>query len=88
MGWSIHHPVGLIHYTPAACQRGYTLFSTTRGGRDAYLIDMNGNVVHRWHSDEGIHYAYLLFLLILFQLEDLELDRYQIYPLLLLYLDV
>ena len=60
MGWSIHHPVGLIHYTPAACQRGYTLFSTTRGGRDAYLIDMNGNVVHRWHSDEGIHYAYLL----------------------------
>lgn len=60
MGWSIHHPVGLIHYTPAACQLGYTLFSTTRGGRDAYLIDMRGNVVHRWHSEEGIHYAYLL----------------------------
>ncbi|MCY3691601.1 MAG: aryl-sulfate sulfotransferase [Chloroflexota bacterium] len=60
MGWSIHHPVGLIHYTPAACQRGYTLFSTTRGGHDAYLIDMRGNVVHRWHSGEGIHYAYLL----------------------------
>ena len=55
MGWSIHHPVGLIHYTPAACQRGYTLFSTTRGGKDAYLIDMEGNVVHRWHSPEGIH---------------------------------
>ena len=60
MGWSIHHPVGLIHYAPVACQRGYTLFSTTRGGKDAYLIDMNGNVVHRWHSEEGIHYAYLL----------------------------
>ena len=60
MGWSIHHPVGLIHYTPAACQLGYTLFSTTRGGKDAYLIDMRGNVVHRWHSEEGIHYAYLL----------------------------
>ena len=60
MGWSIHHPVGLIHYTPAACQRGYTLFSTTRGGKDAYLIDMHGSVVHRWHSEEGIHYAYLL----------------------------
>ena len=60
MGWSIHHPVGLIHYTPVACQRGYTLFSTTRGGKDAYLIDMNGNVVHRWHSEEGIHYSYLL----------------------------
>lgn len=60
MGWSIHHPVGLIHHTPAACQRGYTLFSTTRGGRDAYLIDMEGNVVHSWNSPEGIHYSYLL----------------------------
>ena len=60
MGWSIHHPVGLIHYTPTACQLGYSLFSTTRGGKDAYLIDMQGNVVHRWHSEEGIHYAYLL----------------------------
>ena len=60
MGWSIHHPVGLLHCTPAACQRGYTLFATTRGGRDAYLIDLRGNVVHRWHSEEGIHYAGLL----------------------------
>ncbi len=60
MGWSIHHPVGLIHHTPAASQPGYTLFSTTRGGEDAYLIDLDGNVVHRWHSEEGIHYAYLL----------------------------
>ena len=60
MGWSIHHPIGLIHHTPAATYRGYTLFSTTRGGKDAYLIDMNGDVVHKWHSDEGIHYAYLL----------------------------
>ena len=60
MGWSIHHPVGLLHCTPAACQRGYTLFATTRGGRDAYLIDLRGNVVHRWHSEEGIHYACLL----------------------------
>ena len=60
MGWSIHHPVGLIHHTPAASFQGYTLFSTTRGGKDAYLIDTEGNVVHRWHSEEGIHYAYLL----------------------------
>ena len=36
MGWSIHHPVGLIHYTPTARYRGYTLFSTTHGGKDAY----------------------------------------------------
>ena len=60
MGWSIHHPVGLIHHTPAASYRGYTLFANTRGGKNAYLIDMNGDVVHSWHSDEGIHYAYLL----------------------------
>ena len=60
MGWSIHHPVGLIHYTPTACYRGYTLFSTTHGGKDAYLIDMEGNVVHRWRHEEGITYAYLL----------------------------
>ena len=60
MGWSIHHPVGLIHYTPTACYRGYTLFSTTHGGKDAYLIDMEGNVVHRWRLEEGITYAYLL----------------------------
>ena len=52
--------MGLLHCTPAACQRGYTLFSTTRGGRDAYLIDLRGDVVHRWHSEEGIHYACLL----------------------------
>ncbi len=60
MGWSIHHPVGLIHYSPTACYRGYTLFSTTHGGKDAYLIDMEGNVVHRWRLEEGITYAYLL----------------------------
>ena len=33
MGWSIHHPVGLIHHTPAACQRGYTLFRPRAAGR-------------------------------------------------------
>ena len=60
MGWSIHHPKGLIHHTPAACYRGYTLFSVTHGGKDAYLIDMEGNVVHRWHLEEGIPYACLL----------------------------
>lgn len=59
MGWSIHHPVGLIHYSPALCYRGYTLFSTNRGTH-ATLIDMQGKICHRWHSDEGIGYAYLL----------------------------
>ena len=59
MGWSTHHPVGLIHYTPQHCFRGYTL-TTTRGGRDANLVDMEGRVCHRWHAEEGIAYAYLL----------------------------
>ena len=28
MGWSAHHPVGLIHYSPSRCYRGYTLSSS------------------------------------------------------------
>jgi hypothetical protein len=59
MGWSIHHPVGLIYYAPQHCYRGYTL-TTTRGDYHANLIDMEGRVCHRWHSPEGINYAYLL----------------------------
>ena len=60
MGWSTHHPVGLIHYSPQHCYRGYTLFATNRGGYYANLIDMDGRVCHRWYSAEGITYAYLL----------------------------
>lgn len=58
MGWS-QRPTGLIHYQPANACRGYTLFSSN-GGDDAYLIDMEGNFVHRWHSDGGINYGFLL----------------------------
>ena len=58
MGWS-QRPTGLIHYQPANACRGYTLFSSN-GGDDAYLIDMDGNFVHRWHSDGGINYGFLL----------------------------
>ena len=60
MGWSDHHQQGLIYYSPNHCYRGYTLFGTNRGGYDAYLIDMEGRICHKWHSDEGIVYAYLL----------------------------
>ena len=59
MGWSIHHPVGLIYYAPQHCYRGYTLTSNVRGYY-ANLIDMHGLVCHRWYSSEGIEYAYLL----------------------------
>lgn len=60
MGWSTHHPVGLIHYAPQHCYRGYTLFATNRGGYHANLIDMQGRVCHRWYSAEGITYPVLL----------------------------
>jgi hypothetical protein len=59
MGWSKHHPVGLIHNSPALSYRGYTLFATN-GGNHATLIDMDGQICHRWESQEGIAYAQLL----------------------------
>ena len=31
MGWSLHHPHGLIYYAPQSCYRGYTLYSNLRG---------------------------------------------------------
>ncbi len=59
MGWSRHHPTGLIYYAPQHCWRGYTLTSNV-GGSHAHLIDMEGRVCHRWTLAEGIEYAYLL----------------------------
>ena len=53
MGWSTHHPVGLIHYAPQHCFRGYTL-TTTRGGLDANLVDMEGRGCNRRESEEGM----------------------------------
>ena len=37
MGWSLHHNTGLIHCSPQQAYRGYTLFSTNRGGYHANL---------------------------------------------------
>lgn len=51
--------VGLILSSPAACYRGYTLFSGT-GSDSAYLIDTQGRICHRWRDERGIQYAYLL----------------------------
>ena len=52
-------PIGLLRCHSAGAYRGYTLFSPN-GGSDAYLIDMEGNVVHRWSHPGGIAYGYLL----------------------------
>ena len=59
MGWSKHHKDGLIYYSPQDCSQGYTLVTPT-GGNSANLIDMEGRVCHRWHSEENIGYAYML----------------------------
>ncbi|HCP24208.1 MAG: aryl sulfotransferase [SAR202 cluster bacterium] len=59
MGWSLHHPHGLIYHAPQYCHRGYTLFANLRG-YDANIIDMEGRVCHRWHWPGGINYANLL----------------------------
>ena len=59
MGWSNNHPNGLIHYNPRQAYRGYTLV-TNLNGQESRLIDMEGRICHRWHSDRGIGYSYLL----------------------------
>ena len=58
MGWS-NRSSGLTHHEPSRAFQGYTLFSTT-GGDDAYLVDMDGAVVHRWHFRQGINDGRLL----------------------------
>ena len=54
-----YRPTGLLRYHAAGVYPGYTLFSPN-GGDDAYLIDMEGNFVHRWRYPGGIAYGYLL----------------------------
>ena len=58
MARSEHHPDGLIHYNPQLSYRGYTLFAGE--GDKAFLIDMEGRVVHQWQHDRGIANAELL----------------------------
>ena len=44
-------PTELIQYDPAKAYKGYTLFSPFRG-KNTYLMDMYGNVVHMWPYPE------------------------------------
>jgi hypothetical protein len=48
MGWSPFRKTGLTHYEPAASVKGYTLVTPLQGDA-SYLIDMQGQVAHRWH---------------------------------------
>ena len=47
MGWSVNRPTGLTYHRPGLSTRGYTLL-TPHGDTCAYLIDLEGRVVHRW----------------------------------------
>ncbi len=47
MGWSVARPTGLTYHQPNLSTPGYTLF-TPHGDTHAYLIDLQGRVVHRW----------------------------------------
>ena len=50
MGWSVNRPTGLTFHRPDRSTKGYTLI-TPSSDRCAYLIDMDGRVVHRWSFD-------------------------------------
>ena len=59
MGWSIHHPVGLIYYSPMLSYKGYTLVSSNTADFAA-LVDMEGRICHRWEYHGGIAYGKVL----------------------------
>ena len=59
MGRSKFHPIGLIHRSESEAFNGVTLF-TTNSGDHANLINLDGEIVHRWYHSDGIFYAYLL----------------------------
>ena len=58
MGWS-RRATGLTYYDATRAYRGYTLFAPN-GHDEAYLIDMEGCIVHRWQCSGGIAHGYLL----------------------------
>jgi hypothetical protein len=74
---------GLIAHDPALAQPGCTLFAPMYGDGTVYLIDMEGEVVHRWQMPyrPGL-YGYLLDNGHLFYggkvMEDL--DRFEAWP--------
>ena len=43
-------PTGVLKYNPEKAFDGYTLFSPMINHKTTYLIDMEGNVVHKWDT--------------------------------------
>jgi Arylsulfotransferase (ASST) len=74
---------GLIAHDPALAQPGYTLFAPMYGDGAVYLIDMQGEVAHRWQMPyrPGL-YGYLLDNGHLFYGGKLmsDLDRFEAWP--------
>lgn len=59
MGWSLFRPPGLTTHNTAYSYKGYTIV-TPIGGDSTYLLDMSGQVVHRWRPEGAKpEYAYL-----------------------------
>ena len=50
MGWSLHHPHGLIYHAPQYCHRGYTLFADS--GRLAGGSSSGRSDSTRWSSPD------------------------------------
>ncbi len=60
MGWSPYRKPGLTHHHAARSWKGYTLVTSTFADA-TYLLDMDGQIVHRWHyPDLRVFYARLL----------------------------
>lgn len=58
MAWLTHRPIGLT-YSEEEAYPGYTIFCSV-SGHHATMVDMEGQVVHQWHHDEGIQHLKLL----------------------------
>ena len=60
MGWSPFRKTGLTFHQPAQSVKGYTLV-TPIAGDSTYLLNMSGQIVHRWrHPAMRAFYAKLL----------------------------
>lgn len=58
MSWTKTRTLGLVYHDPSRAFPGYTLFASVRG-RSAFLIDMDGQIVHQWQDEEGIQHIVL-----------------------------
>ncbi|MGH1491943.1 MAG: aryl-sulfate sulfotransferase [Acidimicrobiales bacterium] len=50
MGWSVNRATGLTYHRPNLSTKGYTLLTPSHD-TSAYLLDMDGLIVHRWNFD-------------------------------------